>query len=114
MDEFTQKDHVIQGQHIRGYATALKPDASDSARLAVKQYTPKQKASGVPASRTITIIAAHANGFPKETYEPLWDDLLSSLRAQGCDIASIWFADCAHQGQSGILNEDILGDDRKQ
>ena len=58
----------------------------------------------------VTIIAGHANGLPKEVYEPLWDELHSKLRGR---IQAIWIADCAHQGASGVLNEQSLGDDRK-
>jgi hypothetical protein len=31
----------------------------------------------------------------------------------GFRIRSIWIADVAHQGMSGVLNEDRLGNDRK-
>ena len=30
----------------------------------------------------------------------------------GFAIRSIWMADVAHQGESGVLNEDLLGSDR--
>ena len=43
----------------------------------------------------------------------MWEVLYESLKAQGHSIKSIWIADVAHQGQSGILNEGKLGDDRK-
>ena len=46
-------------------------------------------------------------------YEPLWDEL--SLQCQDLDlkIRSIWIADVWNQGQSGLLNKDIFGNDRE-
>jgi len=46
-------------------------------------------------------------------YEPLWEDLHARSKKSGFKIRSIWIADVAHQGQSGVLNEALLGDDRK-
>lgn len=46
-------------------------------------------------------------------YEPLWDDLHDRLGKLGRKIRSIWIADVAHQGQSSVLNERILGNDRQ-
>ena len=45
----------------------------------------------------------------KETYEPLWEELNAKMKGR---IKGIWIADCSHQGASGILNEDIQGNDR--
>ena len=50
--------------------------------------------------------------FVKELYEPLWDDIYHRAHANGFSIRSIWIADVAHQGQSGVLNELKLGNDR--
>ena len=35
------------------------------------------------------------------------------MKRSGRRIRGIWIADVAHHGQSGILNERILGNDRK-
>ena len=99
-------EHFIPCQYIREYPHAVKSDRA-SLTLAVKQYRPLRDCTG---SGSVTIIAAHANGFPKETYEPLFDDICQAL---GSRIHAIWIADCAHQGASGLLNESVLGDDRK-
>lgn len=48
----------------------------------------------------------------QELYEPLWEDLVKSLNQRGVGVRSIWMADVAWQGQSGILNDDLLGNDR--
>lgn len=43
----------------------------------------------------------------------MWDEMYKKLRASGVKIRSIWIADVAHQGQSSVLNENKLGNDRK-
>lgn len=50
---------------------------------------------------------------PKELYEPLWIELYGRLKAAGKALRGIWIADSAHQGQSSVLNEALLGNDRK-
>lgn len=104
---FSVTEHVLPCQYIREYPHAVKSEHA-RLRLAVKQYRPLDNLAAAPGS--VTIIAAHANGFPKETYEPLFDDLHHAL---GCKIRAIWIADCSHQGASGVMNQSILGDDRK-
>lgn len=101
--------HVLPCQHIRGYPRATANEQEDVLHLAIKQYTPLDNFS--PKSGDITIIGAHANGFPKELYEPLWDEILRRTKQAGFSIRSIWIADVAHQGESGVLNEGKLGND---
>lgn len=48
----------------------------------------------------------------QELYEPLWDELYLRLKAKSVRIRNIWIADVAHQGQSSVLNEAKLGNDR--
>lgn len=48
----------------------------------------------------------------QELYEPLWEEIYARSKANGFRIRSIWMADVAHQGQSSVLNEDLLGNDR--
>lgn len=48
----------------------------------------------------------------QELYEPLWEDMLQLSEKAGFRIRSIWIADVSQQGQSGVLNEDKLGNDR--
>jgi hypothetical protein len=100
--------------HIRGYPHGTKHGKQEATlQLAIKKYTPLDNIP--PKEGSVTIIAAHANGIPKEVYEPLWDDLLRFSRDEknGFNIRNIWFADMAWQGASGVLNERIIGDDRK-
>jgi hypothetical protein len=109
MSHFTVQSHVVRTQHTRDRPAGAEGGRDNDLRLHVKQYVPKEN----PSRKTgdVTIIGAHANGFPKELYEPFWDDLYERLRAQGRQIRGIWIADIASQGQSGIINEAILGPD---
>ncbi|KAK3303056.1 Alpha/beta hydrolase family-domain-containing protein [Chaetomium strumarium] len=102
-------EHTVNCCHSREYATATVNGDADKPRLAVKQYIPLDNPNPQPGD--VTIIAAHANGFPKELYEPLWDDLHKRTPQSGIRIRSIWIADMWNQGQSGVLNEKILGND---
>lgn len=60
---FTVTEHSIPTSHIREYPRALADDQEDVLQLAIKQYTPKSDAGS--ATNEVTIIGAHANGFPK-------------------------------------------------
>ena len=106
---FRVQEHTIPCQYIREYPGATLDNQEDDLLLHVKQYIPLDQSNSQASA--ITIIGAHANGFPKELYEPLWDDLFRTLKKQGLAIKGIWIADVAHQGMSGVLNEDKLGND---
>ncbi|KAL1964663.1 hypothetical protein VTN77DRAFT_6689 [Rasamsonia byssochlamydoides] len=106
---FRVVEHVVPGQHIREYPQATSTEQEETLYLAVKQYIPLDNQNPQPGD--VTIIAAHANGFPKELYEPLWEELYARSKTQGFRIRSIWMADVAHQGQSGVINENTLGND---
>ncbi|KAE8308111.1 toxin biosynthesis protein [Aspergillus transmontanensis] len=101
-------EHVIEGQHIREYprATAT-PDFP--LKLCIKQYQPLNNLDPQPGD--VTIVAVHGTGYPKELYEPLWEDLLAHTTQNGVRIRGIWIADVTNQGASGILNEEHLGND---
>ncbi|KAJ5721891.1 toxin biosynthesis protein [Penicillium malachiteum] len=62
----------------------------------------------IPSPNDVTVIAGHANGIPKQCYEPIWEELLSLTTVR---IKAIWIADSSNQGASGVMNEDELGDD---
>lgn len=106
---FRIDEHEIPCQYIRQYPRALAKDEEDDLRLAIKQYTPHDNPN--PKRGDVTIIGCHANAFPKELYEPLWDELLREMNKRGLRIRSIWAADVAHQGASGVLNERKMGFD---
>ncbi|CAG8083708.1 unnamed protein product [Penicillium salamii] len=121
---FTVTEHIIDGQYIREYPRAT---VSQSAclKLAVKKYVPVDS-----NSQGVTIIAAPGGGFPKvgdiliqvhivglltnsqELYEPLWEDLLVQCRKRGIQVGSIWTADASNLGASGVVNEELLGNDQ--
>jgi pimeloyl-ACP methyl ester carboxylesterase len=102
-------EHVVPCQHIRDYPHAVLDDQETVLNLHVKQYIPVDNPDPQPGD--VTIIGAHANGFPKELYEPLWEDLLAQAKRHNFRIRSIWIADVAHQGASSVLNEHNLGND---
>ncbi len=121
-------EHVIPCQHIREYPRAAAFSQEEVFHLAVKQYIPIDNPTPQPGD--ITIIGSAANGFPKvlfwiknfrnattnflqELYEPLWQDIHARSKANGFQIRSIWIADRANSGASGVLNEAKLGNDRK-
>jgi len=111
ISHFNITSHTTRTQHSRDRPAGAERGRENDLRLHVNQYVPKTNPTPNPGD--VTIIGAHANGFPKELYEPFWDDLYEKLRAQGRAIRGIWIADIASQGQSGIINEGILGPDGK-
>ncbi|RYP64082.1 hypothetical protein DL771_008941 [Monosporascus sp. 5C6A] len=106
---FKVKEHAIPAQHVREWPRATANSQEDVLRIHIKQYIPLDNPDPQPGD--VTIIGAHANGFPKELYEALWADLHARSKAQGFRIRGIWIADVANQGQSGVLNEHALGND---
>lgn len=110
MSNFRIIEHVVRAQHSRERWAASELGEENNLRLHVKQYIPLSNPK--PQVGDVTIIGAVANSFPKETAEPFWDDIYEALKARGRRIRSIWIADPVNQGQSGVLNERILGPDR--
>ena len=60
---FDIKEHTISASHIREYSRATSRSQVEELRLHVKQYTPRDNPN--PRKGDVTIIGAHANGFPK-------------------------------------------------
>jgi hypothetical protein len=56
-------EHVIDASHIRGFARTTSTTQDEVLHLAIKQYTPLNNPKPKPGD--LTIIAAHANAFPK-------------------------------------------------
>ncbi|KAJ1337913.1 alpha/beta fold hydrolase [Microdochium nivale] len=106
---FHVKEHKIASQHVREFPRATANSQEDVLWLSVKQYTPVDNPSPQPGD--VTIIGAHANGFPKELYEAMWADLHAASRQHGFRIRGIWIADVTNQGASGVANESTLGND---
>jgi len=60
---FRVVEHTVTGCHTREYVAATANGDADTPRLAVKQYIPLDNPTPKPGD--VTIIGAHANGFPK-------------------------------------------------
>lgn len=63
---FSITKHKVPCQHIREYPKATAGEQEVTQYLEIKQYVPLSNAS--PSPGDVTIIAAHANGFPKVSY----------------------------------------------
>lgn len=112
--QFRLQEHIVPGQHIRHYARATATSQEAVLRLAVNQYTPIDQPKAEPNAPDVTILACHANGFPKELYEPVWDELLEYARKlRTFRIRNIWIVDVTNQNASGVLNENAIGNERK-
>lgn len=105
---FTITTHTIPASYPREYLRAT-TTSSPRLYLVINQYTPLSPSP--PSPGDLTLLFAHANGFPKELYEPFFVSLQHAYAASGLRIRSIWAVDAAHQGASGILNERHLGDE---
>ncbi|OGM43363.1 hypothetical protein ABOM_008723 [Aspergillus bombycis] len=105
---FIVTEHLIDAQYIREYPRATTTQDAPL-KLSVKKYTPIDNQNPNPGD--ITLIAVHGTGFPKEVYEPLWEELVARSEQDGFRIRAIWIADAVNQGASGIQNESHLGND---
>ena len=103
--------HTIIASHIRQYPRATANAQEEELEIAVKQYKPRHEAQ--PGD--VTILACHANGYPKELYEPVWDALFHYTESENAcfRIRGIWIMDVANQGDSGVLNDGKLGNERE-
>ena len=62
-------EHVIPCQNVREYPNALR-DQNAVLRLAIKEYKPRKEYSQDGGEPGVTIVATHANGFPKVHMHP--------------------------------------------
>ncbi|KAL4879337.1 Alpha/beta hydrolase family-domain-containing protein [Aspergillus karnatakaensis] len=105
---FTVTEHVVDAQYMREYPHATTTQDAPL-KLAVKKYTPVNNENPQPGD--VTLVGFHGAGFPKELYEPLWEDLLARCTQSGIRVRAIWMADAANQGASSTHNERYLGND---
>jgi len=63
MASFNVKEYTLPGQHIREFARGTANAQDEVLQVAVKEYVPKDNPE--PKEGDVTIIGAHANGFPK-------------------------------------------------
>jgi hypothetical protein len=73
LDLFHIKEYVIASQYIREYPGATADSQEETLQLHIKQYIPLDPAQARPGA--ITIIGAHANGFPKVNILPRTGEL---------------------------------------
>jgi hypothetical protein len=80
---FQIKEHILECQHIREYAQATSISQEDVLHMAIKQYIPLDNLQ--PQDGDVTIIGAHANGFPKvntlKLHEARYLKFIGALRA---------------------------------
>lgn len=107
MENYRIIKHKIPAAHLREFPQATLHSEEDILHLAVNQYIPLNNPHPRPGD--VTIIAAHAVGYHKELYEPLWDELAAQARLHGWRIRSIWMADVAWHGESYRMNEELVG-----
>jgi hypothetical protein len=74
---FRIDEHIVDASHIRGFPRSTSTTQEEVLQLSVKQYTPLDNTNPKPGD--LTIIAAHANGFPKVKY------------ASSCTTSNDWF-----------------------
>ena len=60
---FRVVEQLVPGEHIREYPAATANEQEETLYLAVKQYIPLDNPNPQPGD--VTILGAHANGFPK-------------------------------------------------
>ena len=58
------------------------------------------------------ILEQQCTNFLQELYEPLWEEIHARSKQNGFRIRSIWMSDVAQEGQSSVINEHSLGNDR--
>ncbi|KAK4499146.1 hypothetical protein PRZ48_009658 [Zasmidium cellare] len=97
--------HNIPASHVRGFERGVRDEETSKLQLAVKQYTPR--ANFKPSRGDVTFIMVGGIDNSKETFEPLFDDLLQHFPA----IRNIWAVDPATYGKSFWLNRDTIGDE---
>ncbi|GAA6060001.1 hypothetical protein JCM10212_001159 [Sporobolomyces blumeae] len=74
--------------------------------IAVNCYRPPR----ADKRRGLTLVFSHANGFYKEVWEPMLETLVAELEASDClPVEEILALDCVVQGDSAVLNNDVLG-----
>ena len=81
MENYRIVKHRVPAAHLREFPRATAKSEEDVLHLAVNQYIPLDNPSPQPGD--VTIIAAHAVGFNKELYEPLWEELTAQAKSQG-------------------------------
>ena len=94
---FNITEHVVDAQHIREYPSATADNQEDILSLHVRQYTPIDKSKSTP--NAVTIIGAHANGFPKVNSTLRFHTLLNSYRS--------YMSHCGKRSANALASTDF-------
>ncbi|OSD08149.1 alpha beta-hydrolase [Trametes coccinea BRFM310] len=85
-----------------------RPSRGEVLWMVANRYTPKH----APRHFGLTLVLLHGIGCHKETWEPVLERLLALRSSYKVDlpINEIWALECVQHGDSGLLNEAVLGD----
>ncbi|KDQ56901.1 hypothetical protein JAAARDRAFT_131855 [Jaapia argillacea MUCL 33604] len=97
------KDKSLKGELVGGSRKVL--------WNCVNRYVRKGGRPSNAGKRSVTLFCLHANGFPKEIWEPTLKNLVASTESSplGPQIDEIWTWEAVQHGDSAILNEKNLG-----
>ncbi|KAF2091773.1 hypothetical protein K490DRAFT_32335 [Saccharata proteae CBS 121410] len=102
-------EHIIPASYPRGFTRGVRDPQTSRLRLSVKEYVPKTQPTDV-GSTGVTFITLNGAANGKESYEPMFDDLLHAKPRAPFHIHRILNMDPAHQGISVNLNIEQIGD----
>lgn len=108
MERFTVHEHTFDAHHPR-QSTRATSDGFKRLKIAVKEYRSTDVGLNEPTG--ISVVFCQANGIPKESYEPFFDDLYDQLKGTPAQIKTIWSIDNVTHGDSYVLNEHSIGTD---
>lgn len=104
---YTKQDIVIPATFPRATRQSTRLP-TDKLKLGCSVYS-----SDYSGPNGISLFMCHANGFVKELYEPLLDDLYEALEKKNVYVKYALAIDVVNQGASYILNEDKIGSDAR-
>lgn len=107
-------------QRAHEYAARAYPQLWSTVQriVPVRKHTSSQERPGEEHEvESYTLLLAHANGFHKETWEPILPHLIEALEAaqqetsgKRSSIDEVWSLDTFGSGESGTLNRHVLGE----
>jgi len=98
----------LQVRHERGEQVAQGTQGEkDVVWCVVNRFRRKRLVRRGKDGKSLTLFLAHANGFPKETWEVALCALLTSPAGELVD--EVWAWEAAQHGDSGLLNDGLLG-----
>ncbi|GAA5973819.1 hypothetical protein JCM8115_006010 [Rhodotorula mucilaginosa] len=88
----------------------VEAEAQEQLVVVGNRYRPARTPSNA-AGPGLTLVLSHANGFYKEVWEPVLASVLAEIEQRGSSlpVEEIWALDCVIQGDSAVLNDDVLG-----